>query len=45
MEKIYKIIFDKRAAKFFNSQPPEQRKKIAIAINKLPEGDTKQLKG
>ncbi len=45
MPKTYKIVFDKKAAKFFSTQPKEQQKRLAISIFRLPEGDTKQLKG
>lgn len=41
----YKIEFSKKAAKFFNTQPPQQQKRLAKAISKLPEGDVKLLKG
>ena len=42
----YDILFDKPAQKFILKQTSEQRKRLLIAINKLPyEGDVKQLKG
>ena len=42
----YNIVFDKPAQKFILKQPQAQRKRLLIAINKLPEeGDTKALKG
>ena len=42
----YNILIDKPAQKFILRQPPEQQKRILIAISKLPdEGDRKQLKG
>ena len=45
MPKIYKIIFSRKALKFFNSQIKDQQKRIAGAISELPKGDTKRLKG
>jgi|WetSurMetagenome_2_1015567.scaffolds.fasta_scaffold1284070_2 mRNA interferase RelE/StbE len=45
MPKIYKIVFGKRAARFFSIQPVEQQKRLAVNISKLPQGDTRQLKG
>jgi mRNA interferase RelE/StbE len=43
--KTYKIVFDKKAARFFSSQPKEQQKRLAVSISILPEGDTRYLKG
>jgi mRNA interferase RelE/StbE len=43
--KTYKIVFDKKAARFFSIQSKEQQKRLAISISKLPQGDTRQLKG
>lgn len=45
MPKIYKIVFEKKAAKFFSRQPKDQQKRLAASISNLPKGDTKQLKG
>ncbi|HHW56442.1 MAG TPA: type II toxin-antitoxin system RelE/ParE family toxin [Clostridia bacterium] len=45
MKKNYKIQFSKKAAKFFQDQPPQQQKRLAQAISKLPEGDIRLLKG
>ncbi|ERM93290.1 plasmid stabilization protein [Caldanaerobacter subterraneus subsp. yonseiensis KB-1] len=45
MGKNYEIEFSKKAAKFFKTQPPQQQKKLAQVINKLPNGDVKFLKG
>lgn len=45
MKKTYKVIFEKKAANFFISQPPEQRKRLARAIYNLPDGDVKKIKG
>jgi mRNA interferase RelE/StbE len=45
VSKTYKIVIEKKAAKFFNSQPKDQQKRLGIAISRLPEGDTKHLKG
>ena len=42
---IYNIIFNKDAKKFIEKQPKNQRIRIYEAINKLPLGDTKRLKG
>ena len=42
----YKILIDKPAQKFILKQPPEQQKRILLAISKLPgAGDRKQIKG
>lgn len=42
----YNILIDKPAQKFILKQPPEQQKRILLAISKLPdEGDRKQMKG
>jgi mRNA interferase RelE/StbE len=43
--KTYKIVFGKKAAKFFSNQPKDQQKRLAAGISNLPKGDTKQLKG
>lgn len=45
MKKTYKIIFEKKAAKFFAGQTLQQQKRLAAAISKLPEGDVKPVKG
>jgi mRNA interferase RelE/StbE len=45
VSKTYKIVFDKKAAKYFNNQSEEQRKRLASNISRLPKGDTRQLKG
>ncbi|MBE3579024.1 MAG: type II toxin-antitoxin system RelE/ParE family toxin [Caldanaerobacter subterraneus] len=45
MKRNYKIEFSKKASKFFKAQPPQQQKRLAKAISKLPEGDVKFLKG
>ena len=42
----YKIIIERKALKFINKQPREQRVRILSAIHKLPDtGDRKALKG
>lgn len=42
----YKILIDKPAQKFILKQPPEQQRRILIAIGKLPDmGDRKPLAG
>ena len=42
----YEILIDKPAQKFILKQTPEQRKRILMAIRKLPtEGDRKILRG
>jgi mRNA interferase RelE/StbE len=43
--KIYKIVFEKKAARFFDNQTKDQQKRLAASISNLPKGDTKQLKG
>jgi mRNA interferase RelE/StbE len=45
VSKTYKIVFDKKAARFFSSQTKEQQKRLASGIFNLPGGDTKRLKG
>jgi len=45
VKKTYKIIFEKKAAKFFISQPSQQKKRLARAIYRLPDGDVKTIKG
>lgn len=45
MPKIYKTVFEKKAAKYFISQPKDQQKRLAASIANLPKGDTRQLKG
>lgn len=42
---IYKIKYEKQAEKFIEKQPKDQRLRIYKAINKLPDGDVKRLKG
>ena len=42
----YKIQIDRKALKFINKQPQDQKRRILSAIWKLPDsGDRKQLKG
>lgn len=41
----YKIEFTKSALKFLKKQPTNQNIRLLSAINKLPDGDTKKLKG
>lgn len=41
----FKIIILKRARKFIEKQNPQVREKLLREIYKLPEGDTKMLKG
>ncbi len=41
----YKIKIDKDAKKFIEKQPQNHRTRIYKAIYKLPEGDTKDMKG
>ncbi len=42
----YKIFLDRKALKFINGQPQDQKVRILSAISKLPnEGDIKALKG
>jgi len=41
----YKISISKNALKFINKQDVQQRKRILVAIYKLPFGDVKKLKG
>jgi mRNA interferase RelE/StbE len=43
--KTYRIVFGKKAAKFFHYQPQDQQKRLAGSISKLPGGDTKRLRG
>ncbi len=40
-----KIIYSKKAVKALNNIHPKESKKIVYAIDKLPEGDVKNLKG
>ena len=42
---IYKIYIQKKALKFIEKQPINKRKLIITAINLLPSGDTKAMKG
>lgn len=43
---MYRILLTKRAKKFLGSLPVPERKRVAAAIAKLPEGeDVKKLKG
>ena len=42
---IYKIEFTKSALKFLKKQPKNQSIRLLSAINKLPSGDIKKLKG
>ncbi|MBQ3176819.1 MAG: type II toxin-antitoxin system RelE/ParE family toxin [Clostridia bacterium] len=42
----YEILYKKKALKFIQKQPPEQQKRIILAISRLPfEGDIKPLAG
>lgn len=41
----FKIIILKRARKFIEKQNPQVQEKLLREIYKLPEGDTKMLKG
>ncbi len=42
----YKIILERKALKFINKQPADQKKRILSAIYKLPnEGDRRRLEG
>ena len=42
----YRVIIDKVAKKYIDSQPPHQQDRIMSAIAKLPyTGDIRQLKG
>ena len=56
MKKTYKIIFEKKAAKFLTGQILQQKKKLAAppppggrgprgAIYRLPDGNVKPIKG
>ncbi len=40
-----KIIYSKKAIKALKNIHPKESKKIVLAIDKLPEGDVKNLKG
>ncbi len=40
-----KIIYSKKAIKALENIHPKESKKIVLAIDKLPEGDVKNLKG
>ena len=42
----YEIKIERKALKFINRQPPDQKRRIMSAINKLPgQGDRRSLKG
>lgn len=41
----YKIKVDKEAKKFIDKQPKNHKERIYEAISKLPNGDTKKMKG
>jgi len=41
----YKIKIDKEAKKFIDKQPKNHKERIYEAIAKLPNGDTKKMKG
>lgn len=41
----FKIIYSKQATKFLSKQPKNQAIRIIKAIERLPEGDVKMLKG
>lgn len=42
----YRIVIDRAARKFILKQPPEQQKRLLMAIYKLPhEGDIKAVRG
>lgn len=40
-----KIIYSKKAVKFLKKQPPQVQHRIITAIENLPLGDIKKLKG
>lgn len=42
---MYQIIIKKRAKKFIDMLSQNERKRIVTAIEKLPDGDIKKLKG
>ena len=42
---IYKIYIEKKALKFIEKQSINKRKNILSAINSLPSGNTKAMKG
>lgn len=42
---MYKIIIKKKAKKFINKLPINDKKRIVAAIERLPEGNTKKLSG
>lgn len=42
---MYQIIIKKRAKKFIDKLSQNERKRIVTAIEKLPDGDIKKLKG
>jgi mRNA interferase RelE/StbE len=41
----YSIVLEKKAAKFISKLPQNEKIRILRAINNLPSGDTKKLKG
>lgn len=41
----YSIILEKKAAKFISKLPQNEKTRVLRAINNLPSGDTKKLKG
>lgn len=41
----YRIIIEKKARKFISKLPQNEKTKVLQAINNLPLGDTKKLRG
>lgn len=41
----YKIVVEKRAEKFISKLPKTEKARVINAINRLPEGDVKQMRG
>lgn len=41
----YQILIEKRATKFISKLPQNEKKRVLSAINNLPLGDVKMLKG
>ncbi len=42
---MYQIIIKKKAKKFIDKLSANERRRIVLAIEQLPEGDIKRLKG
>ena len=42
---MYKILIKKRAKKFIDKLPKNERLRVVTAIEQLPIGDTKKIKG